>query len=597
VQSAAFDLQADLDILEADPAFRSSQECGGRWSTCDGEEEGDTSDDDDDASMAGGGLDAILQWPPELLHRPPPNNHRKKARRSEARVGWSGVEEGQGARMTTAGTSVGSVGAGEWAGVGQPDVAGSEFDVGARPSWAAREPNPRLREGPTAGSGFEGRGWGEGSEGPAEVGPGFEGGGWNEGSEDPGDTCAGSEAGPGWGWLNMDAAHDGLQEHYVIPPTTGLDAEPRKKRVRLPTAVTQLSTGLGSSIAEYETDLEDDADNENVNCDGIKHMFRDETWSQNNFTYDPPRMAFSGRQGTTRTFHRMPTMLALWELFWPYNILRKIVEETNRYARHVKSDGSTEGGPKWKDITVACLKAFIVVHIYMGMKREPNIKAYWHREGSLFHCPIISNIMTWERFREIRRCLHITNPATYEHIEKGQLGYDKVRQTRWLVEEIRKACMREWSLVKFLTIDEMMIRYKGSYCPTRQYMPKKPEKWGIKVWCLADLSSKFVYNFDIYYGKNVETEVRVVVPRGEASLAHAIVMKLLQGLENKGHYIVMDNYFSSIGLFKELALNGTYAIGTIRSNRVGLPSNLRNLKSWKEVNRGTWSGQCMMVEI
>jgi hypothetical protein len=36
--------------------------------------------------------------------------------------------------------------------------------------------------------------------------------------------------------------------------------------------------------------------------------------------------------------------------------------------------------------------------------------------------------------------------------------------------------MREWSLGKFITIDEMMVRYKGSYCPIRQYMPKKPEK-------------------------------------------------------------------------------------------------------------------------
>jgi hypothetical protein len=26
-------------------------------------------------------------------------------------------------------------------------------------------------------------------------------------------------------------------------------------------------------------------------------------------------------------------------------------------------------------------------------------------------------------------------------------------------------------------------------------------------------------------------------------------MKLLEGLEDKGHCIVMDNYFSSIGLF------------------------------------------------
>jgi hypothetical protein len=126
------------------------------------------------------------------------------------------------------------------------------------------------------------------------------------------------------------------------------------------------------------------------------------------------------------------------------------------------------------------LKAFLAIHMYMGMKRQPNMKSYWEKAGSFFHCPTISNIMTRECFRELVRCLHITNPEGYENIQKGNPGYDKIRQVRWLVEKIRSACMREWSLGKFVTIDEMMVRYKGSYCPVRQYMPKKPEKWGIK---------------------------------------------------------------------------------------------------------------------
>jgi hypothetical protein len=131
-----------------------------------------------------------------------------------------------------------------------------------------------------------------------------------------------------------------------------------------------------------------------------------------------------------------------------------------------------------------------------------NAKVYWHREGLVFHCPIISNIMTHERFCEIRKCLHIINPTKYVHIQKGQPGYDKMLQTRWLVDERRKACMREWSLEKYLIIDEMMVHYKGSYCLACQYMPNKHEKWRIKVWCLADSSSKFVYNFDIYGGRS-----------------------------------------------------------------------------------------------
>jgi hypothetical protein len=43
-----------------------------------------------------------------------------------------------------------------------------------------------------------------------------------------------------------------------------------------------------------------------------------------------------------------------------------------------------------------------------------------------------------------------------------------------------------WSLDKFITIDEIIIQYKGIfYCSNRQYMPKKPQKWATKVWYLA----------------------------------------------------------------------------------------------------------------
>jgi hypothetical protein len=75
-----------------------------------------------------------------------------------------------------------------------------------------------------------------------------------------------------------------------------------------------------------------------------------------------------------------------------------------------------------------------------------------------------------------------------------------------------------------LTIDEMMVRYKGSYSPICQYMPKKPEKWGIKFWVLADSVSKFIYCFEIYCGKNLEAEIRVEGRHGEGGSAYGVVM-------------------------------------------------------------------------
>jgi hypothetical protein len=131
----------------------------------------------------------------------------------------------------------------------------------------------------------------------------------------------------------------------------------------------------------------------------------------------------------------------------------------------------------------------------------------------------------------------------------------------------------------------MMICYKGSYCPARQYLPNKPCKWGVKVWCVADSSSKYVYNFDIYCG--AQNGGDVPARRGEGNLARNVVVKLMEGLEGKGHVLITDNYFSSIGMFKELAEREIFATGTMRANRVGLPTELKTLRNWDRSIQGT----------
>jgi hypothetical protein len=132
----------------------------------------------------------------------------------------------------------------------------------------------------------------------------------------------------------------------------------------------------------------------------------------------------------------------------------------------------------------------------------------------------------------------------------------------------------------------MMVHYKGSYSPIRQYMPKKPEKWGIKFWVLADSVSKFISSFEIYCGKNLEAEIRMEGRHRKGGSAYGVVMTLLRGLEKKGHCVVMDNFFCSIPLFEDLMKKGIYAIGTVRSNYIGLPSNLKNMKAWRRCDQG-----------
>ena len=79
--------------------------------------------------------------------------------------------------------------------------------------------------------------------------------------------------------------------------------------------------------------------------------------------------------------------------------------------------------------------------------------------------------------------------------------------------------------------------------------------------------------------------------RGDAKIAHDVVMRLLDGLWNVGHYIIMDNFFSSIGLFLEFLSKDTYATRTIRVNHVGLLTTLKNTKVFKKEPQGTTFSQ------
>ena len=80
--------------------------------------------------------------------------------------------------------------------------------------------------------------------------------------------------------------------------------------------------------------------------------------------------------------------------------------------------------------------------------------------------------------------------------------------------------------------------------------------------------------------------MRVEAPSGEGSVAYGVVMNLLQGLEDKGHCVVMENFFTSIPLFRDLASKGIYATGTIRPNWIGIPSHLKNMRTWKRCEQG-----------
>ena len=170
--------------------------------------------------------------------------------------------------------------------------------------------------------------------------------------------------------------------------------------------------------------------------------------------------------------------------------------------------------------------------------------------------------MSSRRFELLLKFFHLNNSETQP--QRGEQGYDKLYKLRPFLDLITTAfkdC--------HLSIDESMISYKGRLSFV-QYLPKKPHKWGMKAWVLADSINGYTWGWKLYTGKEGE--------RHEYGLAHRVVTELLddQRLEGKGYIIYTDNFYSSPMLFRELIEKGFGACGTARKDRRGIPCSIRN---------------------
>ena len=91
-----------------------------------------------------------------------------------------------------------------------------------------------------------------------------------------------------------------------------------------------------------------------------------------------------------------------------------------------------------------------------------------------------------------------------------------------------------------MAVDETVLHFRGWFAG-KQYMPKKPVKWGIKAFSLADSSNGYLLNIMLYtgaetlYGTNEQVSA---LPRPAR-----VVLHLVEPYLNQGHHLFTDRYY------------------------------------------------------
>lgn len=254
----------------------------------------------------------------------------------------------------------------------------------------------------------------------------------------------------------------------------------------------------------------------------------------------------------------------------------QIALETNRYYQQIRATRGYKPYARmnsWYDTVGGEIKQFLGMTILMGLVDKPLLSAYWSTD-SLDSTPYFSECMPRDRFMNLLSFLHLVNNETAPHRDDDD--FDPLYKVRPIYDVLSSRFRSTYYTEEHIVIDEGMVPWRGRL-RFRQYIPNKPDKFGMKLYVLSESSSGYVSDFDVYTGADFDPDPAAEV--GENLLGHSyqVVMGLLRrgNLLNKGYTLYLDNYYSSPILFDRLSAEDTPAVGTVRLHRKEMPAALK----------------------
>lgn len=240
----------------------------------------------------------------------------------------------------------------------------------------------------------------------------------------------------------------------------------------------------------------------------------------------------------------------------------------NSIIKHIKKCTEEEGrrifGYDWTT-TLPEIRAFIGILYARGAYEAKNLKlsylwsAKWGPE-------FFRRTMPRDKFKQILRFIRFDKRT--ERSRRLQTNKFALVSEIWdKFIENSQACYQPGQNI---TVDEQLFPTKAR-CKFIQYMPNKPNKFGIKFWLASDVSSKYVLNGFPYLGKDEQRPSSIL-------LSEHVVLKLVEPYTNCGRNITTDNFFTSMSLATKLLAKKTTLVGTIRGNKRELPKVAKQRK-------------------
>lgn len=157
-----------------------------------------------------------------------------------------------------------------------------------------------------------------------------------------------------------------------------------------------------------------------------------------------------------------------------------------------------------------------------------NLKDLWSNDG--FAPEYFRSVMSEQRFYILLRALRFDDIET----RNDRKSIDKLAPIRVIFDGFVKRCLECYTVGENCTIDEMLEGFRGR-CSFRQYIPSKPNKYGIKIQALVDSKSFYTSNMEVYVGTQPDEQYKC------GNSPASTVKRMIAPISKTGRNITMDN--------------------------------------------------------
>ncbi|XP_047120280.1 piggyBac transposable element-derived protein 4-like [Schistocerca piceifrons] len=262
-------------------------------------------------------------------------------------------------------------------------------------------------------------------------------------------------------------------------------------------------------------------------------------------------------------------------------LLDIIVHFTNQQENELKVSGKLVD---WRDTDRCELLSFLGLLILYGIQKSRGkpIDEFWDSE---YGTPLFCATMSRRQYRDILRSLRFDDRIT--RLERKERTGNKAEAVQEIFDLFAVQCQTSFIPSSNITVDEHLCVYRGR-CSFKVYIPSKPGKYGIKIWCAVDCEHGYMTNLQMYTGRSGDMR--------ELNQGKRVVLDLVRHLADSGMNITTDNFFTSYDLGQELLKMKLTLVGTLRSTRKEVPKGFLPSKTREEcTTRFAYSGKTLLV--